>query len=146
MNLRPTSIMPLEPILIQKIRCLTMQTTWIPNHAIVQFMQTGVVSQQITQKETLEIVSIKVAPCLSDQMIQQNAMIMSSTEDPVNVKPQHRWEIQGEWKEHFRSAMFVLKALTMLGIELTTAQEIVSIWLEMSILKCAIQQMTHAKP
>ena len=150
MNLRPTLTMQREPILTQKNRCSIMQTTWMTNHVIVRFLQTGVVSQQITQKETtifLEIVvSIKVAPCLSDQMIQQNAMIMSSTEDPVNVKPQHRWEIQGEWKEHFRSAMFVLKALTMLGIELTTAQEIVSIWLEMSILKCAIQQMTHAKP
>ena len=100
MNLRPTSTMPLEPILIQKIRCLTMQTIWIPNHAIVQFLQTGVVLQQITQEETLEIVSIKVAPCLSDQMIQQNAMITSPTEHGVNVKPRHRWEIQGEWRNH----------------------------------------------
>ena len=104
MNLRPTLTMQREPILTQKNRCSIMQTTWMTNHVIVRFLQTGVVSQQITQKETtifLEIVvSIKVAPCLSDQMIQQNAMITSSSEDGVNVKPRHRWEIQGEWRNN----------------------------------------------
>ena len=73
MNFRPTMTMRLGPILIQKIRCLIMRTTWISNHVIVRFLQTGVASQQITRKETtiiLEIaVSIKVALCLSDQMI-----------------------------------------------------------------------------
>ena len=104
MNLRPTLTMPRERILIQKNLCSIMQTTWMPNHVIVQFLQTGVVSQQITQKATtiiLEIVvSIKVAPCLSDQMIQQNAMITSPSEDGVNVKARHRWEIQGDWRNH----------------------------------------------
>ena len=41
--------------------------------------------------------------------------------------------------------MFVLKSLIMLEIQLKMAQEIVSIWLEMSILKSAIQNMTHAQ-
>ena len=42
--------------------------------------------------------------------------------------------------------MFVLKALITLGIELIMAQEIVSIWLRMSISKSVVQWMTHAKP
>ena len=42
--------------------------------------------------------------------------------------------------------MFAMKPSITLGIELTRAQEIVSIWLEMSILKSAIQQRTRAKP
>ena len=49
------------------------------NHVIVQCLQTGVVSQQIKQKEIFVetfaiildiVVSIKVARCLSDQMNQ----------------------------------------------------------------------------
>ena len=99
MNFRPTMTMPLGPISIQKIRCLIMRTTWMPNHVIVQFLQTGAASHQITQKETtilLETVSIKAALCLSDQIIQQNVQ-MSSLEDFANVKPHYRWEIQGEW-------------------------------------------------
>ena len=149
MNFRPTLTMPLGRISIQKIRFSIMRTTWMLNHVNVQSLQTGVVLQQITQKKTtlfMEILSIKVVLSLSDQMMQQNAMITSSSAEPVNVKPQHRWEIQGEWKDHFSSAMFVLKPMITLGIELTRAQEIVSIWLEMSILKSAIQQRTRAKP
>ena len=112
------------------------------NHVNVQSLQTGVVLQRITQKETtlfMEILSIKVALFSSDQMMQQNAMITSSSAEPVNVKPQHQWGIQGEWKDHFSSAMFAMQPSITLGIELTRAQEIVSIWLEMSILKSAIQ-------
>ena len=82
MSFRPNLTMQLGTILIRKIRCSTMLTTWIPNHVIVQFLQTGVASQQITQKETTIIlvwilVSIKVALCSSDQIIQQNAMTTS---------------------------------------------------------------------
>ena len=100
MNFRPTMTMRLGPISIQKTRCLMMLTTWMPNHVIVQFLQTGAASQQISQKETtifMETVSIKAALCLNDQIIQQNVMITSSSEDSANVKPHYRWEIQGEW-------------------------------------------------
>ena len=149
MNFRPTLTMPLGRISIQKIRFLIMRTTWMLNHVNVQSLQTGVVLQQITRKKTtlfMEILSIKVVLFLSDQMMQQNAMITSSSAEPVNVKPQHRWGIQGEWKVHFSGAMFAMKPSITLGIELTRAQEIVSIWLEMSILKSAIRQRTRAKP
>ena len=83
MNLRLTLTMPLGPISIQKIRCLIMRTTWMPNHVIVQFLQTGAASHQITQKETtifMETVSIKAALCLRDQIIQQNVTMTTSSE------------------------------------------------------------------
>ena len=79
MSFRPTLTMGLGPILIQKIRYLIMRITWMINHVIVQCLQTGVVSQQIKQKEIFVetfaifldiVVSIKVARCLSDQMNQ----------------------------------------------------------------------------
>ena len=88
MNFRPTLTMPLGRISIQKIRFLIMRTTWMLNHVNVQSLQTGVVLQRITQKETtlfMEILSIKVALFSSDQMMQQNAMITSSSAEPVNV-------------------------------------------------------------
>ena len=99
MNLHRTLTMPLVPISIQKIRCLIMRITWMSNHVIVPFSQTGVASPQIIQWETgryMPIVSIKVVPCLSDRIIQQNALIIINLEDPANAKPQHRWEIQVE--------------------------------------------------
>ena len=83
MNFRPTMTMRLGPISIQKTRCLIMLTTWMPNHVIVQFLQTGAASQQISQKETtifMETVSIKAALCLRDQIIQQNVMMTTSSE------------------------------------------------------------------
>ena len=97
MNFHPTLTMRLGPILIQKILCLMRQTTWMTNHVTAQFLQTGVVSQQITLvlEIILEIlVLIRVALCLSEQIIQQNAMITRTSEDLANIKPQNRWEIQ----------------------------------------------------